>query len=255
MMFDCPVFIISLQSATERRQKVKQEFERLAVPFTFFDAVDGRKFSMSEREDYDGVRRRRYFGKDLTGGELGCLLSHRGIYQKMVNEQIPYALVFEDDARLHDDFPSVVESLLSCPVKYDLVRFLSSDKVARLTQRKVAEFAGGYSLNRLLTTPGGAHGYIITLDGAGKLLRATRRNWRPIDTLMGHVWSTGLHAFIVQPGLVWQDLSLQSSIGDDRFIKPQINPVFRGFYKLWEGCMKRLSYFKSLPVDLACIKR
>jgi glycosyl transferase family 25 len=249
-MLNMPVFVISLPSAKERQEKLKAEFKTHGLNFSFFDAVDGRDFRMDTRAEYNGRKRRCFFGKDLTGGEMGCLLSHRAIYQHMVDKHMPRALIFEDDARLHEDFVDVVKKLDAHQgAQYDLVRFLSSDKVARLKQRKVVSLGQGYSLNRLQTTPGGAHGYLITRNGALKLLKATRRNWRPIDTLIGHVWSTRLNAFIIQPGIVWQDLTLDSSIGADRFNKKYKKSIFRGLYKLWEGIMKRLTYLVLWPYD------
>ncbi len=36
----------------------------------------------------------------LTGGELACFMSHVSIWQKMVDEQLPYVAIFEDDVFL-----------------------------------------------------------------------------------------------------------------------------------------------------------
>lgn len=250
-------FVISLPEATIRRAQVQKQLQTAKLDFTFFDAIDGRNFDVRQQPSYNSRKRRLYFGRDMSGGELGCMLSHRAIYEKMLAENIDMALVLEDDAVIHEDLSDVIESLKSCPVPFDLVRFLSSPKVAKLKQRVVVPLTGQYTLNRLCTTPGGAHGYIITNAGAQKLLKHTQHYHLPIDTLMGHCWTTGLNAFIVQPGLVWQDLEQENYIGETRFDKSVqltgfdrlIFPLTRAKHKMTESVMKRMTYARLAAQD------
>lgn len=247
-MNDYKAFVISLPEAAQRREFMKAQLEKLGIAFDFFDAVDGRGFDVPNYPAYAKFRRRAFFGKDLTGGEIGCLLSHREIYERMVEQGIKRAVVFEDDAILHEDLPRVIEALLRHTDKFDLVRFLGSEKVARLEQKIVMPITGEYTLNRLCSTPGGAHAYLITLDGAKKLLAQMRCNYLPVDTLMGHVWVTGVRGFIVQPGVAVHDLAQESFIGDARFdkrgdsVKPFYYPLTRMLFKMYEGAAKRISY-------------
>lgn len=247
-MSDMKVFVISLKEAQSRRAAMRAQIEALGLGFEFFDAVDGRGFDVPSHPAYDAWRRRAFFGKDMTGGEIGCLLSHRGIYEKMVAENIEKAVVLEDDAILYPDFARVVEALARGGHSFDLVRFLGSEKVAKLRQRIIAPVTGEYTLNRICTTPGGAHAYMITLEGAKKMLARMGRNYLPVDTLMGHVWVTGMKAYIVQPGVALHDLAQESYIGDARFdkkgakVRPFYYPLTRGVFKVYEGVMKRVSY-------------
>lgn len=246
-----PVFVISLPEATERRAQIASHLKELGLAHEIVDAVDGRGFDVPAHTAYNGRRRRLLFGRDLTGGELGCALSHRSIYERMADENIPLALVLEDDVVLSEDIPAVLKVLSGMTDRFELVRFLGSKKVARLQQRVVADLGGGYSLNRLRTTPGGAHAYVVTLSGAQKLLRAMQRIDVPIDTLMGMVWRTGLNALIVQPGLSYQDGDLPNYIGQTRFDKSialkgwerTVFPFTRAYCKLYEAAGKSWSYY------------
>lgn len=243
-----PAFVISLPEAHARRQAMKVQLDRLGIEFSFFDAVDGRGFDVPSHPAYDAVRRRAFFGRDMTGGEIGCLLSHRGLYKKIVEEGLDAAVIFEDDAMLHDDLPKVLAALASCKVPYDLLRFLGSEKVALSPQKIIAPVTQGYTLNRLCTTPGGAHAYLITQEGTRKMLRQMQKNYLPVDTLMGHVWKTGIRAFIIQPGIALHDLDQPSFIGDARFdkksdaVKPWYYPASRALFKAYEGAMKRIAF-------------
>ena len=47
----------------------------------------------------------------MTKGEIGCALSHLKIYQKTVDEDIPYALILEDDTLFDTEFPKYLNDL------------------------------------------------------------------------------------------------------------------------------------------------
>ncbi len=252
------IFVISLDEAKERQDHITKSLGVHGLDFEFFPAVDGRGFDVANHPNHHTMKRRLYFGRDLKGGEMGVLLSHKGIYQRMVDENIPLALVLEDDVELYEDAPKVIEALANGVQDFDMVRFLGSAKVAKLEQHTKRPVLGDYKLNRLCTTPGGAHAYVVTIDGARKMLRALERNYIPIDTMMGHVWKTGVEAFIVQPGLSKQDAEQPQYIGEARFDKSDVQlnwwmkivfPFTRAWFKLGEGFMKRISYIKNKRLD------
>lgn len=95
------IFIVNLKSATEKRKHMTAQLERLGVQnYEFVEAVYGKDLSpefISENV-YD------YPACALTPGEVGCALSHIGIYNRMIAEEMPYAMVLEDDVILPDDF-------------------------------------------------------------------------------------------------------------------------------------------------------
>ncbi|MGC8170086.1 glycosyltransferase family 25 protein, partial [Salmonella enterica] len=71
-------------------------------------AVDGRLLSEEELSvRYDRARAIEE-SHDLTRGEIGCALSHHGVYCEMVRQGITHALVLEDDARLNDQVPGLL---------------------------------------------------------------------------------------------------------------------------------------------------
>lgn len=85
----------------------------LQMPHEFLPAVDGRKLTeanMREMCDMDVVRQ---WSQLLTPGMIGCSLSHHRAYQKMVTENIDFALILEDDTRLSREVPRIVDELES----------------------------------------------------------------------------------------------------------------------------------------------
>ncbi len=212
---------------------------------------------------YNSPRRLAAHGRDLKPGELGCLLSHRAAYQHIVDQNLPHALLLEDDARLHEHTKSALESFLNKNINYDIIRLLGSPKVAKGKHRKITPLYKDHHLVRLLTTPGGAHATLISQQGAQKLLRATKNFAFPIDTILGRTWETGINAYSIQPGLATQDLSFDSAIGEERHDKTiHLDKAgklkfkcTRPLFKLGEALGKRRTYISKAPSDLAITKK
>ena len=250
-------FVISLAEAKERKTHITKIMEERNLEFEFFEAVDGRGFDVPNHPNHHTFKRQLYFGRNMKGGEIGVLLSHKSIYQKMVNKEIPISLILEDDVELYKDFPKILQALENGAQDFELVRFLGSKKVATLKQYTKRIVMDEYKLNRLCTTPGGAHAYIITFAGAVKMLRNLDKNYIPIDTLMGHCWKTGVNAFIIQPGLSRQNAEQPQYIGTERFdktlnlssIMKLAYPFGRAWFKIMEGLMKRVYYYKNILID------
>ncbi|HTK84101.1 MAG TPA: glycosyltransferase family 25 protein, partial [Patescibacteria group bacterium] len=69
-----PIFVISLPSSVQRRAAMAARLNSIGASWRFFDGFDGSSLSPENYPDYDRTRRRLFFGKDLTPGEMGCLL-------------------------------------------------------------------------------------------------------------------------------------------------------------------------------------
>lgn len=254
-----PVFIISLPESVDRRTAMSAQMEKLNIPFSFIDAVDGRKMSVVEQPGYDAAKRMRFFGIHLKGGEWGCLLSHKKIYEKIVQDNLPVAIIFEDDALIDERFPDVLEEILSKDFDYDVIRFMGSTKIARKGYRHIIEVAQNLWLGRLPSIHGGAHAYMMSQSGARKMVDyfAKYRTAYPIDTLLGRCWETGLNVYAVNPIVRQDTASFTSAIGEARFDKRAdlsaaeklVFPVFRAWFKLCEHVGKRWIYGTSFWHD------
>jgi len=249
-------FVISLSHESLRRKTIKKILNPVSERFEFFDAVDAQKINLLQHKDYNGLIRRLCYGKDLAPGELGCFLSHRAVLEKIVNKKIPISLIFEDDVILQKDFKSVLENLINCPYPWEAIRFLGKPKIATLMQRKIIKIYKNFYLTRLATSPGGAYAYVITYSGAKKLLKSMSKITCPIDTIMGLPWRSGLEVLTIQPAIASWDKRFESAIGDGRFEKNKVTgwekvvyPLTRALFKLQEGLLKKIFYFRSILRD------
>jgi len=258
-----PVFVISLKDEQARREVIATHLKQHGFDFQFFDAIDGRQMNVLAHPEYDGKRRRAAHGRDLKPGELGCSLSHRAAYREILRQNLDYALLLEDDARLEENTKEVLGALLAKDFNFDIVRLLGSPKVAKGKHRKIIPLYKDFWLVRLRTAPGGAHATLISRKGAEKLLKATENFAFPIDTVLGRGWETGIEAYSIQPGLAIQDLSFDSAIGDTRHDKTIALKgiaklkfkITRLMFKLGEALGKGWVYWANAPKDLAAHKK
>lgn len=96
-----PVFVVSMINS-DRRKKISQQLNE--YNFLWLDAVNGREIKadiINEINNSYWVKAK--YKRNLVCGEIGCSLSHRIIYNKMVENNISWAIVFEDDIVLDTD--------------------------------------------------------------------------------------------------------------------------------------------------------
>ncbi len=251
-----PIFIINMPKDKDRRSIMQERLNDLGLCGDFIEAIDGRKMNSKQIDAvYDSAKRKRYFGRDMTKGEIGCLLSHRKIYEKMIDDNIPHAVILEDDVIFEKDFKQALAGIMVASIKWDVIRFLGSEKIYKRGCRKITKVGDSrYQFARLPTAPGGAHGYLLSLYAAKIMAQHMQRNWLPIDSLQGRVWETGLETLVLYPAPLYPDPSQESTIGNDvRFDKTvklegiarKLYPLTRTWFKLCENIGKRSVYWLS----------
>ena len=244
-------FVISLIHAKDRQDLMRQHLSEHGLDFEFIEAIDGMQFDVPNHPAHHTLLRRLFFGRDLKGAELGCLLSHKKCYEKIIKENIPLSLIFEDDIALQDSFSSLLSESLKHINQFDILRFIIKPKLLKKPHKKIADLDQTHFIGKTHGVPGGAYAYLITLEGAQKMLSKMDRNHLPVDTLMGQSWKTGLKSYVVMPGIVDYRRDLGSFIGEERFDKSELDlkmplkliyPLTRFGYKLYENLMRWVRY-------------
>lgn len=105
---DLYVFCISLNERDDRRERICKNFDFLNI--IFFEAIDTReekwtkyrnmiKESSFQKLITNNLLNTREYHHDLTSGAVGCFLSHLHIYQYIINHNLKYSLILEDDTK------------------------------------------------------------------------------------------------------------------------------------------------------------
>jgi len=96
-MNDLPVFLINLDGSNDRLNAATAALKAQGSAFQRHAAFDGRTKALTDIAQYDATATRRVMGRGLTGGEVGCFISHVEAAQRFVQTNAPFGLVLEDD--------------------------------------------------------------------------------------------------------------------------------------------------------------
>lgn len=214
------VYVISLKDSIDRQKSITTQCERLGIKPIFIDAVNGKNLSNSEISQYcNQEKAKKLYGRELLLGEIGCALSHKRIYQKIVDENIPYAVILEDDATLEKDFSIVVKKIMTVSLSWELILLghyksnLKSLKSPISLWRK-HRLNSKFILGRLVDFGFGTHGYMITLEGAKKLLSELKSIYKPVDHYTPD--SNILNVYALFPTVINVQNSFETLIDENR---------------------------------------
>lgn len=172
--------VISLESAAERRKHIHEEFGKHKVDFEFFDALTpdlAHAYAQNLPINLENIA--------LTGGELACFMSHASVWQQMIDQNIPYLAIFEDDIYLGEDAEALLTTTSWIKPDWHIIKteafsekvFLSSNSSETVSNRRRIAQLKGKNL--------GTAGYILSLRGAQVYLDYISKNkLRPLDELM-----------------------------------------------------------------------
>lgn len=225
--------VISLQSKPERRAHITQEFGKQGIDFEFFDAITPDQVTRLAKQHGLALD-----GAFLTEGEKACFMSHVCLWQQMIDENLSYLAVFEDDVYLGEnahlffgDDGWLKDNDLDF-VKTETFlqkRKLSKDSISTMDHR---------ALHVLKESHLGAAGYILSRKAALQLLTIIKsfnaQQMQPIDViifedLIKDSEAISIHQllpaiciqeFILKP----ETLSMPSSLENERQIKRKQKP-------------------------------
>lgn len=193
------VLVLTVRRFTERQQQVAARLEGLS--FEFFFGTDKNELTdqdISSQYVYDknkSLSVRQQF-KAMNKGEVACALSHRQIYQAMIDHNWQRVLILEDDV-IPDSLqlPLLGETLRELPQDWELVYlgYLKNEKItagkkikqawyklmrllgfSQLTQKQISHMIPRPFSPRLMKAGfhDCTHAYGVSLAGAKKLLQA-----------------------------------------------------------------------------------
>ena len=93
-----PIFYINLDKRHDRNLQLKNQLNNLKLDAQRISAIDGSKLTLLEREFVNEHNFLLTMKRPIRDGEIGCAASHRSIWQQIVDNDLNYALVLEDDA-------------------------------------------------------------------------------------------------------------------------------------------------------------
>ncbi len=174
------IFLIILPDFGERQQAIASQLDKHSLTFSWIEGVNGRQLDADTlRQVYSVERAEREGGRQLNPGEIGCALSHQKIYRAMLAQNIPLALVLEDDAALAADFGECLIDICA-NVDWESVDLLLLSHIQKYTAWGAHPIAANRELVKPLVAYNG-NGYLVTRRGAEHLLSQLTPIYQPAD--------------------------------------------------------------------------
>ncbi|MEO1788305.1 MAG: glycosyltransferase family 25 protein [Pseudomonadota bacterium] len=191
-------YIIHLERATARAAHVAELIATLPCPAEIVPAVDADALSPADRARYDtSARLRPRYPFPLAETEIAVFLSHRAAWDRIAGGTSEAGLIIEDDVALEPDtFDRAFDLALAHASDESWIRLPWKPREA--PAQMVAEDAPA-----LLFYPRrvalGMQAQIVGRRAAERLLTATERFDRPVDTTLQMTWHTGVTPMVVWP--------------------------------------------------------
>jgi glycosyl transferase, family 25 len=196
-------FLINLDRSPDRLQFFSDQAREYGLPFERISAVDGRSMSQA---DYEQSVSKAFEFQPITLFEAAVFLSHRSIWQRVVDQKLLCAAVFEDDVVLSPEVRTFFLHAESIIESIDLLKLETTLRKVVCEKHSLPNETA-HSIQRLRTWHGGAAGYIVSNRGARLLLNATKLLADQVDQVMFNPLSSissQLHIYQCIPALCVQ---------------------------------------------------
>jgi glycosyl transferase family 25 len=248
-MLNYKVLVINLQRSPGRLAKIKQQLEKHGVEFERIEAVDGAQLSDDFIEQVSPAElvRANYY-RPLSNGEIACSLSHKKAWQKIIDDNLDFGVVLEDDLQLLDNFKEVIQLLSNLPTtQWDFIKLYP---LTRSASRNINQ-AYDYQSHTFVTYhkfPLGCQGQAISLKGARALVNNMLHVKEPVDSQLKSWWELGIYPFGLLPYCISTEIGGESDINptgrleqikQNKLIKA-FNKVSKAFQRLlWQPRLKK----------------
>lgn len=173
------ISVVSLINEYERRRHIDVLFKDYELDFDYFNAINKQQVDTTLVKYNLLVTSGR-----LSVGEVACYLSHYCLWQYVIDKNKPYLIVFEDDIYFSKSAKILLKQLEWLPKKFDVIKL--ETMYERVVVNKGMNLTLGHRLCQMQSRHMGMAGYIISQQGAQKLLAMTKEFGinRPVDHIM-----------------------------------------------------------------------
>ena len=117
-------YLINMDDSPSRLERCATQLQERGVAFTRIPGVDVRKQPELKQQHYSAERNRWHHRSELTDGEIGCSLSHRIAWQQIIDDEIEFGLVLEDDFEIVADLNPVLEVIAGLEFDWHLLKLM-----------------------------------------------------------------------------------------------------------------------------------
>jgi glycosyl transferase family 25 len=219
-----PVYFINLAGSTGRRARMERQLASWPGAVQRVEGIDGRRLGRLELFNRQApVRTLLRHGRLLKPGEVGTFLAHQEVYRRLQASGADAAIVLEDDVAVElTALQGLLPAIGGLTFPWDVILLhnhsdLHPDKPYFAPLKALSD---RFTLMGLLDEPCSAGAYMITRQGAGKMLKIGRFD-SPADYWAWWGLRTGLQVFALDPVVARADRQFVSDIDAVALRKPE----------------------------------
>ena len=236
------IFIINLDKDIERLNKSYEQLNFYNITnYERYPAIYGNNLNKDDLNSYS-----TNIGKIIASKSMiGCGISHINIWKNIIKEKINKCLILEDDFILSDNFINKFDIIINnAPLEYDII-FLTNN-IIHNKNLKLYDINEYFYKQAFISQ---TVGYIITLNGANKLLNFINKVSYHIDVeicILSLLYNFNIIS--VKEPLIYQTFTTSNNTNDREYplilerllIKQDINYFYKAI----------ILQIKSLNIDI-----
>ena len=173
------IYVINMSSSSDRFNYISQQLEQQNLSFKRIPGVDIKERQDLKNKYYSKVRNKLDYHTPLTDGEIGCYIAHRNAWKAILDDNIDFGLVLEDDAYLKENLKLILDNLHNTKSDWDILKLadLSTSPRKGTNIEKFQKF----DIQSYYKPPTLCIAEVITRKGAKILLNLSNTFGRPVD--------------------------------------------------------------------------
>ena len=240
--------------------------KRLGIDYERVEAINGKLLPREVKKEitypYNHFESRVRYTRELTDGEIGCFLSHRACWAKLVASNENFALIMEDDIKISELATKYFLSSNWIPSSVDICQFscLEANQKGQIKDKPVYIDETISLVAPLYPIPLGCQCYLISKQAATKALALSEKLPCPVDDFLFSPWFSIANTFNIwrtAPTLVIPNQTLESTIGlrTKKYVKKAPFFIRHGLTRFILNWKIKQSLKKGIPFDFKFISK
>jgi len=192
------IFVINLDKRPDKLEFVKAQLDKLGLDFERIAGVDGLNLTEDEiAKAYSPKKNRKEYVRPLHRGQIGCYLAHVRVWRAIVEQNLDFGVILEDDVYIKDTLKPAIGALEDAYPNWGLVRLEENSKPKKIFSEK--KISDGFGLATYINTPGGTRSMALTRAAAKAMLENLLPFGVPVDIQQQYLYKIGVKVSAMRP--------------------------------------------------------
>lgn len=251
------IFIINLKKDTKRYDDITSQLKN--NNFSNYERID----AILGKDVY------KNYNTNLTPAQIGCYLSHLKAYYQIIEQDLDYAIILEDDVKLSEWFTNLENIIKTLPKNFDICwignsrakwprnpcNIIPDYDYNLIKNNKVNDYVYKIDDHAISTMnyPMGGYGLVISKNAAKKIIEDDKHFIIPIDNYL--VFNENLERYMTVPSVIVHCYDHDSNLLPNSNTSKKSDNYYNPFENIWKKYSKQeentLNILESLTLTLS----